>query len=571
MKPFRYFSSGGWNSRLMRFANVLAMLAAGFWPAQDTVRADGTVTSCTETSLRAAMAGGGAVSFACDGTITLTSTISNLVDTVLDGRGRQVVISGGSTVRVFYVSSNAALTLINLTISSGRSPDGPNGIWTGSADGGPGEPGGGFYSCGTLTLRDCVVTANRTGKGGNGLPVNFFGAVTYGGDGGAGGGIYSIGTLSLSNCIVSGNSTGSGGGSGGYTYYPPGGKGGFGGAIYSTGALRLDNCTVQGNRTGNGADNPLRGTGASGGNGGGVWSGGLSTVKGCTFSDNLTGSGGHGGVSDMLGGEGGAGGSGGAICGAGSLAFTNCSFVGNSTGLGGTGGNGGPGGRNGAPGSVGAGAGIYSQSNLVVVNCTITTNRVGGGVSCPSGSANLLNSLIALNDGASADVSGAFQSLGHNLIGATNGSIGFAAPGDLVGSTAFPLAPKLGPFGNNGGPTPTLALLPGSPAIDEGAAPGAPATDQRGIIRPQGTSPDIGAYEFQFSTPQITGFVYQSAANLWLRSCGLPNLTYTLQTSTNLLNWSDLTNSVADASGVCNFVDWNTGDYRMRFYRLAVP
>ena len=39
------------------------------------------VTNCTEAALRAAMAGGGTVTFACDGTITLASTITNRVDT----------------------------------------------------------------------------------------------------------------------------------------------------------------------------------------------------------------------------------------------------------------------------------------------------------------------------------------------------------------------------------------------------------------------------------------------------------------------------------------------------------
>ena len=47
--------------------------------------AGGVVTNCTETALRAAMTGGGTVTFACDGTITLTSTITNDLDCVLDG------------------------------------------------------------------------------------------------------------------------------------------------------------------------------------------------------------------------------------------------------------------------------------------------------------------------------------------------------------------------------------------------------------------------------------------------------------------------------------------------------
>jgi hypothetical protein len=54
---------------------------------------------------------------------------------------------------------------------------------------------------------------------------------------------------------------------------------------------------------------------------------------------------------------------------------------------------------------------------------------------------------------------------------------------------------------DNGGLTPTIALLPGSPAIDAGSnsVPNLPATDQRGFARPDvaGTNVDIGAFEFQ--------------------------------------------------------------------------
>ncbi|NLM72391.1 MAG: hypothetical protein GX181_10605 [Synergistaceae bacterium] len=56
--------------------------------------------------------------------------------------------------------------------------------------------------------------------------------------------------------------------------------------------------------------------------------------------------------------------------------------------------------------------------------------------------------------------------------------------------------PKLGELADNIGPTKTMALLAGSPAIDAGTSEGAPATDQRGVKRPQGSGIDIGAYEF---------------------------------------------------------------------------
>ena len=54
--------------------------------------------------------------------------------------------------------------------------------------------------------------------------------------------------------------------------------------------------------------------------------------------------------------------------------------------------------------------------------------------------------------------------------------------------------PLLGPLADNGGPNQTMALQPGSPAIDAGNA-ACPGADQRGINRPQGSGCDIGAFE----------------------------------------------------------------------------
>jgi hypothetical protein len=58
-------------------------------------------------------------------------------------------------------------------------------------------------------------------------------------------------------------------------------------------------------------------------------------------------------------------------------------------------------------------------------------------------------------------------------------------------------SPQLGPLAANGGPTLTRAPADGSPAIDHGGtrATGCPATDQRGVSRPQGPACDIGAVE----------------------------------------------------------------------------
>ncbi len=99
-------------------------------------------------------------------------------------------------------------------------------------------------------------------------------------------------------------------------------------------------------------------------------------------------------------------------------------------------------------------------------------------------------------------------SLGHNLIGVADGASGWVAT-DLTGNTASPLNAQLGPLANNGGPTQTIGLLPGSPAINAGSnslavdANNQPLSfDQRGVgfTRIVGGSVDIGAYEVQAVT-----------------------------------------------------------------------
>ena len=85
----------------------------------------------------------------------------------------------------------------------------------------------------------------------------------------------------------------------------------------------------------------------------------------------------------------------------------------------------------------------------------------------------------------------AVVSLGHNLD--SGNTCGLHASGDMTSTN-----PLLGPLQNNGGPTPTHALLPGSPAINRGDNNDCPPTDQRGIVRPQAGICDIGAFEYVF-------------------------------------------------------------------------
>jgi hypothetical protein len=103
-----------------------------------------------------------------------------------------------------------------------------------------------------------------------------------------------------------------------------------------------------------------------------------------------------------------------------------------------------------------------------------------------------LDNTIVVDNGAKNCWSGLFygiSSLGHNL--ADDDSCGFTEPTDLVVADAM-----LGPLQDNGGPTETHDLLPGSPAIDAGGNCPPPDTDQRGVTRPQGAACDIGAVEY---------------------------------------------------------------------------
>jgi hypothetical protein len=123
--------------------------------------------------------------------------------------------------------------------------------------------------------------------------------------------------------------------------------------------------------------------------------------------------------------------------------------------------------------------------------------------------------------GQEPDVSGAFTSSGFNLIGKTDGSSDFTQLTDQTGTIASPLDPKLDSTGlqDNGGPSQTIALLFGSPAIDKGTShglTGSLTTDQRGTGFARtfddpaianatgGDGTDIGAFEVQTAAPTPT-------------------------------------------------------------------
>lgn len=94
------------------------------------------------------------------------------------------------------------------------------------------------------------------------------------------------------------------------------------------------------------------------------------------------------------------------------------------------------------------------------------------------------------------DVAGSSVLLaGFNFISRGGSGVPSGPPDDIVGSTAYPLDPMLGPLQDNGGPTLTHEPLPGSPLINGGNPANFRAKDQRGEARPFGGLPDIGAVE----------------------------------------------------------------------------
>lgn len=176
------------------------------------------------------------------------------------------------------------------------------------------------------------------------------------------------------------------------------------------------------------------------------------------------------------------------------------------------------------------GGGLYvAEASILLANITVTDNAAGTGL-FPGPLTPTLGGGLALASGAQATVANATFEVGAALSGidvdgaslvtfrnsivadSCSGSGAMAgdahnleAPGSTCGFSGTDLIgvdPLLGPLADNGGPTATMALLPGSPAINGGnpAAPGSggdtcEADDQRGVARPIGARCDIGAFE----------------------------------------------------------------------------
>ncbi|MDB5334719.1 MAG: hlyA 4, partial [Planctomycetaceae bacterium] len=462
-----------------------------------------------------------------DGTILLTSGELELTDDlVIAGNGAgTTIIDGNSASRVF----NATLATGNVTISGITIQNGSV-----SATGNPESFSGGggiqFVSSGQLAISDTVVTNNHVvgdyTRGGGIFVMN--GTVTLqsstvssndtDGKQGFGGGIFAYSAhLTILNSTVSDNHANHRGSPGGGVFMENGvltasnssfnsnsasSIDGSGGGIYAgSGDVYLDSCTV--------FDNQLGGFSYSGGSTDGA---GIKSLFAKVTITNSTVSFNSAGNREDLGRGGAAGVSVGFA--PGSLTVINSTITGNTT-----------------EGSSYYGAGLsVNDAPLLIVNSTVAynvnngTGQAGAGICSYGGGGEITirNSIVATNYAtvglAQGDVSAAGAlTITSSLIGDNTGISG-AFPGtgltpdatthNLIGTQAAPIDPVFGVLANNGGPTQTMALLPGSPAINRGDdllaldGSGSPlAMDQRGLgfYRSVDGAIDMGAFEVQAS------------------------------------------------------------------------
>jgi hypothetical protein len=420
-----------------------------------------TVTNTNDSgagSLRQALADasdGDTITFAVTGAIQLTSgelVIDNSI--TISGPGADsLALSGDFQTRILHVMPSLTVTIAGLTIRGGFVQfDFGGGILNDHAtltltncavDANEAFGGGGIYNDGaggsaTLTIVDSTVTGNRATGGNVGI---------------GGGGIYNDGSLTIINSTISGNFADSG-----FPYNL-----GIAGGIFSQGGtLTITNSTIAGNFAGN------RG-------------GGISSCSTLAITDSIvSGNGAGGGKNNWPG-------SGGGIEACGTVTISNSTISGNSVS-----------GRDFK--EPGFGGGIYAVGTVTISNSTLSDNLVlnyGNGGCIWNGETVEIGNTI-LNSGQPDNIFSSFGTVtsnGYNL-SSDNGGGYLNGPGDQINTD-----PLLGPLQDNGGPTLTYALLPGSPAIDAGDPNFTPPPwyDQRGpdFWRLRNGHIDIGSFEVQ--------------------------------------------------------------------------
>ena len=470
---------------------------------------DGTSGASTNPAAQNANRSGGGI-LNNGGSVTLTNVTVELCEAL--GKGDDIVnehrtldAQGGG------LASLAATGDVNITGSTftANSALGGNGGIFNNAAGSNAKGGSIYFEGGTLDLDGSRIEASRAngGNGGNqdqdGQTNGGFGGTAQGGGVWVGGGTVTINNTTFEDAEANGGNSGTGGNGAN-----PGG-GADGGGLYSLGNVTVTNSTFHLAEANGGDGGDAFGSTCLGGHqagdgggarGGAVFAdGGSLIINTATFAENFAagGNGGDGGQND-----------GGLNCGghgAGGLAHGGAIANNNAA-------------------TVNIKHGTLSLNDAQAGNTGVNTPGVnkpprpaaegtGGGIRVGPGAVTLENTIVAGNTAANGagdntgapvpgpDVDGAVTSNGHNLVGNTTEATGFTGTGDLTN-----VNPLLMPLADNGGPTHTMALSPGSPAIDAGVAAGA-SFDQRGRPRTyddpgvadaatsDGT--DIGAFELQ--------------------------------------------------------------------------
>jgi Putative Ig domain len=413
-------------------------------------------------------ADGGGILIESPGALTLaTSTVAN--NAAYDGGG-------------LYVSAGGQATIDNSTIDANSSTDPPGGGFFGG--------GGGILAAGTLTATGTAVSNNASANVGGGLDLKA--AATLSGvqvNGNSayyqGGGIFTSTpagqTVAISGSTVSGN-----------TVSPPPSYSGevFGGGILAQGALTLSDSWVHDNSAANPNVNPSTNPGGSGG---GIFYFSEATneslnVNGSTIGPNNQATDGDGiGMEWDLA--------------PGTANVTRSTIVANT---------------HGAQSGLGGGLFVGAKMTANLRDVTLAQNAGGfaegdgGNVYAVSGAtATFENTLIAQpfeggNCAAAGNPLTTFSSMGGDEEYGDTGSAhscNFVAAHDTFTSTDL-TSSQLLDLANNGGPTETMALAPGSPPVDTGF--GCQPTDQRGVPRPQGSACDSGAYELDTTPLAVT-------------------------------------------------------------------
>jgi CSLREA domain-containing protein len=369
-------------------------------------------------------------------------SITNDLD-ILGAGAEETIVDGNQIDRVFDVppsGKNPTITISGLTIRNGNPgvPASPTAFFQGG--------GGGVRNFGgTLTLKDDIVRDNRVV-----MP------------GAAAGGILNADVTHLINVQLIGN-----------TVLPgatgPSGQNGSGGAAFNfNGLLTLDHVIIRDNvaETGGGLNNfatttlsdvTLSGNSSTVAGAGGIINAraGVMTLDKVTLNDNHSAQ------------------DGGAIANSGaSLILNNVTISGNTAAHGG---------------------GIANRAAMTLNFVTVANNSApdGGDINnFAPGNVTMRASIVSHSLAGGNCAGSPITSQGDNI--SSDASCNLSGPGDRNN-----LNPQLGPLARHGGFTRTLALRPFSPAIDDvthSACP-PPATDQRGVARPQGRACDSGAYE----------------------------------------------------------------------------